>query len=297
MNEISSKVILVPVDYTERAEYAIEHALVMARYFEYEICLLNVITKKQVDDKVRQEAAEKINKYAEDATEKRGIHIKGMVKEGSIFTTIGKVADDLKASLIIMGIHGKKGLQHLFGSFAYKVICNSTVPVVVVKNPIKQRKIENIVLPLDFSKESAIKVTQAIKYAHYFKSAIRIIGVLDTKSSVVRIKKEALIKTVMDFIKNAGVKVTADVIIEPGEEAHESIINYAEKIDADMIIIVAEREGGFADLFAKNSAEEIIDESEIPVMTVTPKPGEADVTDSKGKIVKTFVDPMGLMKH
>ncbi|MFW5792876.1 MAG: universal stress protein [Bacteroidota bacterium] len=294
MNESNNKIILVPVDYTKRAEYAIQHALVMAKYFNYEICLLNVISS---DKKSKKEEEKKIDNYAKEASEKSGIYIKGMVKEGSIFTTIGQVAEEIKADLIIMGIHGKKGLQHLFGSFAYKVINNSKVPVVVVKNPIKQKNIDNIVLPIDFSKESTIKVTQAIKYAHYFKAAIRIIGVLDTKSSVVKIQKEALLKHVMDFIRNAGVEVTAEVLVKPGDDVHEATLEYANNIDADLIIIVAGKEVSFSDIFSKNSAEEIIDKAEMPVMVVIPLPGEVDITDMRGKVVKTFVDPLGLMKH
>ncbi len=296
MTITKNKIILVPVDYTERAKYAVDHAAVMARLFKYKICLLHVIIKK-VNENEEELSQKKIDKYASEASEKSDVEIKGIVKEGSIFTTIGRAADEIGADLIIMGIHGKKGLQHMFGSFAYKVICSSKVPVAVVKNPLKKKDFENIVLPIDFSKESTIKVTQAIKFAHYFGAAIRIVGVLETKSTVMKIQKEALLKKVMDYIKEAGVKVTADVLVKPDKNVHKTIINYANKIDADLIIIVAEKDGGFADIFSKNSAEEIIDKAEMPVMTVIPNPEEADITASKGKIVKPFVDPLGLMKN
>ncbi|MBS4013317.1 MAG: universal stress protein [Bacteroidetes bacterium] len=296
MNSISSKIILVPVDYTERAVHAIGHALVMARLFGYRINLLHVITKK-VDKDDEAKAQKKIGKFAADFYKKSGVEIQGIVREGSIFTTIGETANEIKADLILMGIHGKKGLQHLFGSFAYKVICSSSVPVAVVKNPLKKKNFENIVLPIDFSKESTIKVNQAIKYAHYFGASIRIIGILDTKSTVMKIHKEALLKKVMDYIKSAGVNVTADVLIQPGSDVHKATLKYADDIDADMIIIVAEKEGGLSDIFSKNSAEEIIDKAEMPVMTIIPNPDEKDFSDSQGKIVKSFVDPLGLIKN
>jgi nucleotide-binding universal stress UspA family protein len=296
MNSFSSKIILVPVDYTSRADYAIEHALVMARLFNYKICLLHVMTKKG-SKKDETDAKNKINKYADDFSSKSGLEIKGIVREGSIFTTIGDTANELRADLILMGIHGKKGLQHLFGSFAYKVISGSKVPVAVVKNPLKKSDFENIVLPIDFSKESTIKLNQAIKYAHYFGASIRIIGVLDTKSPVMKIQKEALLKKVMDYIKSAGINVTADVLVQPGTEVHKATLKYADDINADLIIIVAEKDGGLSDIFSKNSAEEIIDKAEMPVMTIIPNPEEKDIIDPQGKFVKSFVDPFGVMKH
>ena len=58
-----------------------------------------------------------------------------MSQEGEIFTTIADVAEELNASLIFLGTHGKVGMQKLTGSWALKVIIKSKVPFIVVQDP------------------------------------------------------------------------------------------------------------------------------------------------------------------
>ena len=45
------------------------------------------------------------------------------------------------ASAIIMGTHGAKGMQKLFGSFAMKVIISTSVPFMVVQKDSEIKKV------------------------------------------------------------------------------------------------------------------------------------------------------------
>ncbi|MFH1936763.1 MAG: universal stress protein [Bacteroidota bacterium] len=75
----------------------------------------------------------KLTAYKERYEPEYGAAINTMQVEGSIFTTINEVAVEIKANLMVLGTHGKKGLQHLFGSFVLKVVLESPVPVIVVQ--------------------------------------------------------------------------------------------------------------------------------------------------------------------
>ena len=50
------------------------------------------------------------------------------------------------AVAIIMGTHGSKGMQKVFGSFAMKVIISTTVPFMIVQDNSEIKNIKNIVL-------------------------------------------------------------------------------------------------------------------------------------------------------
>ncbi len=292
MKDEKKNVILVPTDLTSVTECALDHAVEIAKLFNRKIILLHVMAKKKADEEIRMKLEQKTSKLSEDS----GLDVSYKIAEGSIFTTISKAAEDVNAEFIIMGIHGKKGMQYVVGSYAYKVITSSKVPVLVVKRKHIHTGYKNIVLPIDFTLESTQKVRYAVKFAKYFDATIRILGFLSTKSSVWKIKKEVILQKVTEYITQAGVEVTAEIIIQPGAAMHDIVLDYAEKIDADIIMIVAELGDSFRDVFSRNSAEQIVDKSDFPVLNIIPDPLEDQVYSSKQTVFKPFIDPLGVLK-
>jgi len=282
--------ILVPTDFTPVADCALDHAIEIAKLFNHKICMLHVVNKK-TSALQRERLQNKIDKISASNSDRSGIKITGRIEEGSIFDQISYTANKIDAEFIIMGIHGKKGVQHIVGSYAYKVVCSSLIPVMVVKKKHHHVGYKNIVIPIDFSYETSQKINKTIQFAKYFDSTIHIIGILSSNSSVYKLEKEALLKKVHDFITDQGVKSVTEVLIKPGAHIHDEVLGYAEKIDADLIMIVAEKTGPFNDLFGKNDAEQIIDKAEIPVLTVIPN--EEDEDDDS--MLSPFFDPLGLI--
>lgn len=291
MNDIRREVILVPTDFTPVADCAIDHALEIAKLFNHKVCLLHIISKKSSAEDKRS-AVEHISKTASSNSQKTGIEVFTRVEEGSIFDKISETADDVNAEFIVMGIHGRKGLQHLVGSYFYKVICSSKVPVMVVKKKHHHLGYNNIVLPVDFTYNSGEKINQAIQFAKYFDSVIHIIGVINPGSSINKINKEVLLKKVTDYIDQFKVKVKAEIIIKSGSDIESEVLEYSKKVDADLIMIVAQKDGKFNEALGQNDAEKIIDRSETPVLTILPSEGiEPDET-----MFASFIDPFGLIE-
>lgn len=284
-------IILVPTDFTPVADCALDHAIEIARLFNHKVCLLHIVGKKASPD-YKDLVLDKLKKIAQSNQSRTGINISFKIAEGSIFDEISSTADDLNAEFIVMGIHGKQGVQHIVGSYAYKVICSSKVPVMVVKKKHHHVGFNNIVIPISFNIETAQKINRAIKFAKYFDSTIHIIGVLRSKSSVYKIKKEALLKNVMDFVENAGVKIKAEVIVRSGADLDDEVLRYSREIDADLIMIVAEQSGHFNLVMGRNDAEQIIDKADIPVLTVMPNPEDEDEDES---MLSSFFDPFGII--
>lgn len=284
--------ILVPVDFTPVADCALDHALEIAKLFDHKIYLLHVIGKK-TPEKERTRLQTRIENIAASNSKRSGIHIYANIVEGSIFDQINKTADELNAEFIIMGIHGTKGVQHIVGSYAYKIVESSVVPVMVVKNRHHHLGYNNIVIPIHFGIDSSQTINQAIKFAKYFHSTIHVIGILGSKSSVYKIEKEVLLKKVVDYIDGFEAKSVAEVIIRPGSDIHNEVLDYAVKIDADLIMIVAEKSGRYSEIFGKNTAEHIIDKADIPVLTV--KQPEIDEEDDE-TLLSSFFDPLGLIE-
>ena len=167
--------ILVPTDFTSVAETALNHAIKIAGIMEGEIVLLHVVDR---DSKI-DEARDQVDPIAEKVSKEYNIPTVGKVVSGNIFDDIDKVADYEGARLIIMGTHGRRGLQHVTGSHAMKVVTSSTIPFIVVQDRVLPEQYKNIVFPIDFKAETKQKISLTASMAQKFGAKVHIFADAD----------------------------------------------------------------------------------------------------------------------
>jgi len=263
-----SKKIVVPWDFTEVAENALAHAVKIAKAINNDITLLHIVkTEKETED-----ALKKLQQIASDNQNKTSVKTDSVVLEGSIFTTIGEFTKDRDdINFVIMGTHGMKGMQKLTGSWALKVIVSSYVPFVVVQDaPQDNSSFDKIVFPVDFKTENREKLVWAIYFGKIFKSKIYFIK-QDVKDSAL-IKK---VNTNLTFAKKYLTKYDVEYEIadtaEGGNFAQQTI-DYAQKIEAGMMLIMTTKDIGTLDYVLGASEQYIIaNTARIPVMCVNPR--------------------------
>lgn len=141
--------ILVPVDGSSTARQAIDKAIAMASAFKSTVTVIYVIdpyafTGVGTDFAYGQaeyltaataEAHEAIN-AAKAAFSAQGIAVNSSVIEGhAIYRGILETAESLSADLIVMGSHGRRGLEKLvLGSVTAQVLSHAHLPVLVVRD-------------------------------------------------------------------------------------------------------------------------------------------------------------------
>lgn len=289
--------ILVPVDFTEVSDFAIDHAVAIARIFGYRLYLLHVLAKRHKGSEKENLAEHILLDMASRLKHDHNIKVTHMIRDGNVMQTISAIADKLRASFIVMGVHGKKGVTHLAGSYPYKVVCKANVPVLVVKDNHQHVGFHNIVIPIDFSKRSTQKITQAIKFSRFFGAKIRVYGFLSSYNKAKIINKEALLKSVTGVFQENQVPVTTDLEVDPGYAWPEALLRFSDRVNADLIMIVAERGGRIQEIFSPNYSERILDKADIPVLTIIPC--DEDIVEENRSIqrglVTPFVDPFGLI--
>lgn len=259
--------ILVPTDFTPVAGYAIEHAVKFSKILNKEITLLHLI-KKDIE---YQEAEAKIKEEAKQIFDQYGLKVQTVVREGSIFSTIGEVANELESELVIMGTHGIHGMQKITGSWALKVASKSKAPVIIVQEPPKHETIKRLVFPLDFKPENKEKIGWACFIARLFNAKILVF-----KS---KFKDKSFIRNILinfrfteKYFKSHDVDYEV-FIAEPKKNFADQTIEFARKIDADMILIMTTKSINYADYILGASEQHIIaNEAKIPVMCVNPRP-------------------------
>lgn len=137
------KVVLIPTDFSEICENAINHGARLSKLIDTNVCLLHVFNSDSKSYLKKEglkynDLSENLNKLAEKYIDEYKIKIDTKIVEGNLFESIEKVANELNSILLILGTHGKSGIQHITGSYALKVVINSPTPTIVFQ----QRAIE-----------------------------------------------------------------------------------------------------------------------------------------------------------
>jgi nucleotide-binding universal stress UspA family protein len=183
-----NNVILIPTDFSEVCENAIRHGIELAQYLHYSVSILHVISKPSGSDPEKENydqelVGQNLKKCRELYENKYSVNIDLISREGNFLKVINKVATEIKANLMVLGTHGKQGLQHLFGSHALKVVLDSPCPVVVVQKRSFDNGYQNIVLPISTDIEPRQSIEWAILMSSLFNSKIILFQSLETDTT------------------------------------------------------------------------------------------------------------------
>ncbi len=130
---MASQRFLVPIDFSEYANQALEYAINLAGKLEARLTLLHVIQTYLQD--LEAEIMQSIEACLARVTA-AGLEGDIVVVHGVPFHEILETAKTQRMDLIVMGTHGRTGLQHiLLGSVAEKVVRLAPCPVLVARQP------------------------------------------------------------------------------------------------------------------------------------------------------------------
>ncbi len=148
------KTILYPTDFSRGARVAMDHVISLAQDYNAKLILLHVIQDISVAEWFIPsslsvaELLEDLEKNAGKEIDALGDEIAAKVKtvekivvRGMPFVEIIRTARETNADLIVIGTHGRTGMDHvLFGSTAEKVVRKAPCPVLTVRMAGKEFK-------------------------------------------------------------------------------------------------------------------------------------------------------------
>lgn len=141
--------ILTAIDFSENSERAFEYALTLASKFEAELTIIHVINEpvdlrgfyvphisfEQLEAEIEMGAVRMMEEFCKA---RLGLftNYKTAIVTGIPYDEIIRKADETGASLIVLGTHGRTGLDHLiFGSTAERVVRSANCPVMTIRLP------------------------------------------------------------------------------------------------------------------------------------------------------------------
>ena len=274
------KKILIPIDFSEFSENALEVAANLAKKFGARLIVLHmlglseaILTKDEAQEFMEAQyymklAKKRFNTFL-DKPFLKGIKVYETVQNYKDFNEINSIVKEQNIDLVVMGSHGASGLSGLFvGSNTEKVVRTCEVPVLVIKKRRENFEIKEAVFASDFEVENIAAYNKAAKFFRmlganmhlvyvnrpnqYFKNTDEINEQLDLFMSVAHHG---------DVPDKQKVTILNDYSIEEG------IYNYAKTVEANIIALPTHGRKGLAHFFKGSIGEDIANHADLPVIT------------------------------
>ena len=273
------KKIIVPIDFSEHSEYALKAAASLARKNKAEIIVLNMLEMSDImltstggDQKQKAmffyKLAEQELKIFLKKDYLENIKVTPIVKHFKVFSEVNEIAVKHDADLIVMGSHGVNGVKELvIGSNTERVVRNSNIPVLVVKNELESVNFKNVVFACDFSEETIKPYINAIKMFDKEDAKISLVYVNlpnDRFKSTTEFEQ-----SVIEFLTkvDGDLKRMKDVYFISDYTPEKGILNFSKKINADIIAIPTHGRKGIAHFLEGSIGEDIANHAALPVVT------------------------------
>ena len=274
------KKILVPVDFSEHSEYALEVAAAFAKAHNAEILVLHMMGLADslfIKEESQGLAAAvfhmklAVKQFATflDKPYLKGVKITETVQNYKVFEEVNDLAIEQEVDLVIMGSHGARGLKEEFvGSNTERVVRTSQVPVLVVKGSEGAVLPKRVVFACDFKEENVKAYRDAIPFLERLGVKIDLVYV-NLPADRFRSSKE-IEERMEGFINIAefGKPLhTDDLVIVNGYSIEKGIYEYAQKVGADALAMPTHGRRGLSHFFNGSVAESLANHSKLPVFT------------------------------
>ena len=269
--------ILVPVDFSEKSNYAVKMAAKIGKNIEAEIYLLHLVELPSgiVDMGAGSnfsipESMMYLRKVKEKILDLKATYfhddqiVKYSIKFQNPFEGITDYVKKINANLIVMGSKGVSDFEEMIiGSNTEKVVRTSTIPVIVVKADSKKFKFKKLVFASNYDDENKVAFVDFLNFAKQFKTEIHLLKI-NTASSFENsfITKEKIKNFIKDFDMPKN-----KIHIHNDESVVKGITNFAKEIEADLIALTTHGRSGLSSLFNSSIAKSVSKSVLRPVIT------------------------------
>lgn len=296
--------ILVPTDFSEYSQRALQYAAALAKISGGSIECVHVIdmtflspygpsgvyssaTDLKGTMKSLRARSQKELEFFVRKEHVQGFDVKGHLLEGIAGDEIVKLAGEIHADLIVIPTHGRSGLDKMvFGSTYERVLRTATIPVLALKpeGPSIGKdgtlSLKRVLCPIDFSSFSESSLPMARTLAKHFGATLVLAHIVDTRfdypewaAEVAVNNSPALLKAAKEHVDRvaAGMPdVKTEVHVSNGVPAR-TLVELTASGKADLVIMPTHGRKGIAHLLLGSVTERVTRGAHCPVLTIRPK--------------------------
>jgi len=265
---------IVPIDFSKDSLKGLEMALLFSK--QHPVNIQMVYVQKSSDDyhpgSFEEEfrfAEIEFNKIIKQYEGKLGkdSKLKFIIKKGKIYKEIVNQAESYKEAFISASTHGASGFEEFFiGSNAYKIILATTKPVITLSRNQCPKDIRKIVVPIKMHVDTRQKVPYAADVAELFGAEIHLISISTSRNKKIVNRLNAYVNQSSNYLKKRKVEHVIKKMY--GENLASLASNYAQAIDADLVVIMTEKKSGINILYG-DYAHEMFNTCPVPVLSIT----------------------------
>ena len=271
------KRILIPTDFSKYADEAIEVGAQIAKNNNSEIVLIHMLElPTHMNDAVSGETsipeimlfkrkAEETLKNIKNRPYLTGIKVTEVVRLDGAYKGINNyIKQHTDFDLIVMGSHGATGINEiLVGSNTEKVVRQSEVPVLVIKNKLENFNAKNIIFASDFSNEIKKPFKKVLELAKIFGSKLSLVMICTPNTFK---STSTARKIVNDFVSEFDMpEYTFETYNESNIE--KGITNYSNENNGDIIAFCTHGRTALNHFFTGSISEDLVNHSQKPVLT------------------------------
>lgn len=268
------KSIIVGTDFSKGSYVALELATDIANKMECDIKIIWAKREKLLIDEEQQTimtllAEEKLKRLCEEYQPlMRNGTIRWEICKGKVAAVIAREARHANAPMIVIGTNGASGFEkYWMGSTAVRIVQEAPVPVLTIREGFNfHKQLERIVVPIRVNVNSRQKVPPAASMAKMFGAEVHILGLIDSPDQSAQLR--AYIMQTAEFLGNEGVKYVSTV--KKYKNYGDEVLNYAESVKADLVVINTEQDRIISQLFLGTNAQQIVHKSQLPVLCIHP---------------------------
>ena len=290
--------LIVPLDGSPRAEQALALALVLAPSLGGQLTLAQILNTPVIFDPLAGSMKKPAADYLESIAARLpdSVVAETAVREGDPARELMALAETSAETIIVMSTHGRTGLGRLvFGSVADKVVRAGSVPVALVREPVRPaRQLERLLLPLDGSTLAEEPLALALRLARRSGATLHLVRVLSAGhgASVAapdlatvdasapasgmdgRHVDEArgYLDQIAQHIRQRGLRATWEIRYG---RAGEEIVRMAETIGANLILMSTHGRGGIERWAFGSVTNEVLQGGKIPILVMPPRAVQA----------------------
>ncbi len=288
------EIILVPLDFGDYYGQAIEFASKLAPLIKAQIHLLHVLDIRDwwfdepKEEKLLNDAFNKLVEVGRLFDLPDNTQFK--VFTGKRHQKIVEYAKQENVRFVLMvdnypfAQEGKR-----IGSTLEYVIMTASKPVITVKS-VPDTIFQNLLVPIDLNRNCRLNLFSSVAIALAYNSKINLVSVLfgdiDPEQSRINEKME---KYSMLYTEN---HITHTKMLLRKEEvfAYQEILNYADEVKCDSIIIMTHKETASFDNYIGAFAHHIINEAKVPIITLN----NASISNTTKDIISSIVNPLNI---
>lgn len=273
------KNIIAAIDFSDCSVNALEHAISIANKGAYDIIMVWVnnptttkilLSSDQSGDMIKEvenQFKKLIKKYSAWLS---GSSISYTMREGKVYHQVSLEAREKDALLVVAGTHGTSGFEEFWiGSNANKIVSLSPRPVITIRGGVQiSRELTKIVMPIDSTPETRQKASFTALITSLFNAEVHVLALYTTSVGTIRSNIDSYAKQVVGFLEDQ--KITCYLESLPTDNIARATIEYAEKIQANLISIMTEQETTTSNLWLGSYAQQVVNHSPIPVLSIQP---------------------------